>query len=129
LREGAKRDFARQLRGGMTDAEQRLWRRLRHRQLEGCRFRRQHPIGPYIVDFACLDRRLVVEVDGGGHGVDGSDESRDAWFRDRGYCVLRFWNNDVLLRTDDAVEEILKALATTSPHPDLPPQAGEGVKA
>ena len=129
MREGAKKQFARQLRSGMTDAEQRLWKSLRRRQLAGCRFRRQHPIGPYIADFVCLDRRLVVEVDGGQHDADPRDAIRDAWFRDRGYCVLRFWNNDVLGRTEDIVEVILNTLATTGPHPNLPPQAGEGAKA
>ena len=84
------------LRRGMTDAEHRLWRALRHRQLMGYRFRRQHPIGPYIAAFACLDGALVVEVDGSQHGVSATDPVRDEYFRRRGLRVLRVWNHDVL---------------------------------
>jgi len=126
MRDGEKKEFARRLRGGMTDAEQLLWSRLRRRQLNSSRFRRQHPIGPYIADFACLECRLIVEIDGGQHQPNGTDEARDSWLRSRGFSVLRFWNNDVLTRTTDVLEEILRALASTHPHPGLPPQAGEG---
>jgi very-short-patch-repair endonuclease len=129
MREGAKKHFARQLRANMSDAEQCLWRHLRQRQLADCRFRRQHPIGPFIVDFACIEKRLIVEIDGGQHNLSG-DESRDSWFHRHAYRVLRFWNNDVLSRTEDVLGEILKVLTSvTHPHPSLPPQAEEGAQA
>jgi len=97
---------ARALRGRMTDAEKTLWWRLRHDQL-GVRFRRQHPIGPYVVDFACLPSKLIVEVDGGQHADPATgDRQRDAWLRARGYTVLRFWNHDVLGEIDAVVAQI-----------------------
>jgi very-short-patch-repair endonuclease len=129
MRDGAKKHFARQLRANMSDAEQCLWRRIRQRQLANCRFRRQHPIGPFITDFACVEKRLVVEIDGGQHNSE-SDSGRDDWFHRYGYQVLHFWNNDVLSRTEDVLSEIMKVLASIAhPHPSLPPQAGEGAKA
>ena len=89
--------FARVLRKNPTDAERRLWRHLRRKGLNGLRFRRQAPIGPYIVDFYCEARSLVIEVDGGQHGAS-ADAARDAWLVSHGYRVLRFWNNDLLKR-------------------------------
>ncbi len=98
---------ARGLRREMTDAERSLWQHLRRRQLGGLKFRRQHPIGRYIVDFVCVEVGLVIEVDGGQHGVQQSyDESRTAWLEQRGYRVLRFWNNDVLTHSEDVRETI-----------------------
>ncbi|MFC4726900.1 endonuclease domain-containing protein [Coralloluteibacterium thermophilus] len=107
--------FARALRSGMTDAERHLWCRLRRRQLDGHHFRRQHPIGDYIVDFACIERRLVVEVDGGQHAASAADAVRDRYLRQAGFRVLRFWNHDVLLRTEAVAEEILRALQAERP--------------
>ena len=127
MRDGQKRDFARKLRTAMTDAESRLWRQLRCRQLAGVRFRRQVPIGPYIADFVCLERQLVIEVDGGQHAPH-IDADRDRYFRDREFDVLHFWNNDVLGNTEGVCEVILRHLGDTHPHPGLPPQAGEGDK-
>lgn len=96
----------------MTDAEQALWRSLRDRQVEGYRFRRQVPIGRYIVDFACLEKRLIVEVDGGQHQINrDNDAIRDAWLVKEGYCVLRFWNNDVLGNRNGVLQRIVEALA------------------
>ncbi|MEQ8328806.1 MAG: endonuclease domain-containing protein [Parvibaculum sp.] len=92
----------------MTEAEKRLWGRLRGNRL-GVHFRRQHRVGPYIVDFACLERKLIVEVDGGQHNEPkglARDDRRTAFLNRDGYTVLRFWNNDVLARTDDVVETI-----------------------
>ncbi len=97
---------AKSLRANLTDAEQRLWYFLRRNHL-GCRFRRQHPIGPYIADFACLRPQLVIEVDGGQHAQQRRyDTARDTFLRERGFTVLRFWSNDVLLRTDAVLQRI-----------------------
>jgi very-short-patch-repair endonuclease len=114
---------ARTLRRNLTDAERALWYRLRHQQL-GVRFRRQHPLGNYIVDFVCLDRKLVVEVDGSQHLESQRDQERDQWLHAAGYRVLRFWNHEVLGQTQDVLEAIYRALNT--PTPALPPQGGGG---
>ena len=100
MRTGAKRDKARGLRRASTDAEQRLWFHLRNRACANWKFRRQHPLGPYIADFVCLCAGVVVEVDGGQHVDAASDEARTRYFGRRGFIVIRFWNNDVLLRTE-----------------------------
>ena len=102
---------AKRLRSTMTDAEQRLWSRLRRQQLEGYRFRRQVPLGPFVADFACLAERLVVEVDGGQHAIDAAkDRRRDAWLANRNYRVLRFWNHEVMQNIDGVLAEILRCL-------------------
>lgn len=101
-------DAARRLRGDPTQAERVLWRALRHDAL-GVRFRRQHPITPYVADFACVSARLVVEVDGGQHGGD-TDAARDAAMIAAGWRVLRFWNNEVMANTDGVVRRIVEAL-------------------
>jgi very-short-patch-repair endonuclease len=109
------RTFARRLRAASTDAERRLWSRLRLRQL-GQRFRRQQPLGPYVVDFVCFERRLVVEVDGGQHADHADyDMTRTRWLESRGFRVLRFWNNEVLLRTDTVCAVIHEALRGDPP--------------
>ena len=108
----------------MTTAEHALWYRLRDRQLHGHRFRRQVPIGLYIADFACLPVKLVIEVDGAQHVDDmAHDARREAFLASRGYRVLRFWNGDVLGRTDDVLEAIARALPG-DPHPNPPPSGG-----
>jgi len=94
----------------MTDAERRLWYGLRAHRLAGHKFKRQVPIGSYIVDFACLSRKLIVEVDGGQHSESLRDKRRDAWLKTQGFEVLRFWNNDVLKNTEGVLELILIAL-------------------
>ena len=102
---------ARQLRRDQTDAEQRLWARLRDRQLYGAKFRRQHPIGPFVADFCCAQRKLVVELDGGQHAEEAaSDEKRSRFSEVQGYRVLRFWNHDVQ-NTKALVERIAEALS------------------
>ena len=108
---------ARRLRRDATDAERRLWSALRDRRLAGYRFRRQFPIGRYIVDFACTRHKLIVEADGGQHADSQSDIRRTAWLEQQGWRVLRFWNNDVLMNTEGAVEMILKELSKGDPHP------------
>ncbi len=120
MRNDAKRGFARVLRSRMTDAERRLWRALRRHQLGGHRFRRQVPIGPYVVDFACLELKLVIEADGGQHLDSALDALRTRRLARNGYRVLRFWDDDVLLRTEIVLDAIVRALAG-SPHPDPPP--------
>lgn len=111
---------ARQLRRNMTDAERRLWSRLRRRKLHGRRFRRQHPIGPFIADFACPEEKLVIELDGGQHAErKEQDAARTRWLAARGYRVLRFWNNDVLTQTD-AVVQVIAAATTGAAGAPLP---------
>ncbi len=100
--------LARALRQNSTDAESRLWRHLRGKQIGGVRFRRQQPIEPYIVDFFCPEARLIVEVDGGQHADDSDIRTR--WLESRSYRVIRFWNNDVLSNTDGVLTMILQAL-------------------
>jgi very-short-patch-repair endonuclease len=116
---------ARRLRSNLTDAEKYLWRHLRLRQIAGHKFRRQRPMGPYIVDFVCIEKKVVVEVDGGQHnGVVSRDYQRDEWFRAQGYTVLRFWNHEVLTQTDHVKEMIWSAL--DEPPPFSSPACGGG---
>ena len=105
-----KTGLARRLRGVPTDAEKKLWYRIRARSLGGHKFVRQEPIGPYIVDFVCREQRLVIEVDGGQHATDPRDAVRDRWLAEHRYRVLRFWNNDVLGNMDGVLEAIALAL-------------------
>jgi very-short-patch-repair endonuclease len=107
----AKTSRSRRLRRDQTDAEKRLWYRLRSRQIDGTKFVRQDPIGPYFVDFVCRERRLIIEIDGGQHATDPRDAVREKWLRERGYRVLRFWNNDVLSNTEGVLEAIAAVLA------------------
>ena len=112
---------AKKLRSDMTDAERRLWYRLRAHRFDGHKFKRQVPIGPYVVDFACLGRKLVVEVDGGQHAENQKDVVRDSYLRREGFRVLRLWNNDVLRNTDGVLEMILDALAPSPGALRAPP--------
>jgi very-short-patch-repair endonuclease len=110
---------ARSLRHRSTDAETKLWNRLRARAIGGHKFVRQEPIGPYIVDFICRERRLIIEVDGGQHATDSRDETRTKWLNGHNYRVLRFWNNDVLRNINGVLEVIADTLdAEAPPHPD-----------
>ncbi len=114
----------------MTDAERVLWARLRNRGVLGAKFRRQVPIGPFIADFACLDSRLIVEVDGGQHAsAESADNARSRILAEHGYTVLRFWNNEVLQNLDGVLAAIMEALDERRPHPHpdpLPEGEGEG---
>ena len=103
----AQRNQARAMRRAPTEAEQRLWRLLRDRRLSGLKFRRQVPVGPYIVDFLCVGARLIVEADGSQHGESRHDEARAAFLAREGWTVLRFWNHDILRSGDSVVETIL----------------------
>jgi very-short-patch-repair endonuclease len=103
------RSRARQLRKNPTDAERLLWQKLRFWQVDGRKLRRQQPLGGYIVDFVCLERRLIVELDGGQHADRNAyDKKRDDWLRNQGFVILRFWNHDVLNNIDGVVEQILE---------------------
>ena len=110
--------IARRLRRNLTDAERKLWARLRRRQLDGCKFRHQASIHPYIVDFLCLEKRLIVEVDGGQHAIAAAaDARRTAWLRSQGFRVIRFWNNDVTQNTDGVLEIVRQHLSAYHPPP------------
>ncbi len=112
---------ARSLRSNPTDAESLLWGSLRKQQLDGFRFRRQHPIGPFIADFACLAERLLIEVDGGQHTTQTSrDQQRDEKLRSLGYRTLRFWNHEVLGDLDLVLERIRAELPGHLPQQDSP---------
>jgi very-short-patch-repair endonuclease len=119
------------LRVNSTDAERRLWAVLRNRRLLGYKFRRQHPIGRFVVDFACTRHRLVIEADGGQHADNEADERRTAWLESQGWRVIRFWNPDILRNAEGVVTMILQALEENSPHPPRVarhplPQCGRG---
>lgn len=107
------RAWAREMRGNMTDAESLLWQLLRNRRLAGAKFRRQHSVGRYILDFYCHDRKLAIELDGGQHAEEtGYDCARDKWLNSQGIKVLRFWNNQMLLETESVAEAIFQALGS-----------------
>lgn len=121
---------AKVLRGRMSDAERRLWYHLRAHRFADHKFKRQVPIGPYVVDFACLNRKLIIELDGGQHAEKAADRRRDTWLETQGFAVLRFWNNDVLKNTDGVLEMIMTTL-NERPSPGAlrappSPQRGEG---
>ena len=118
----------RNLRNAPTDAESKLWQRLRHRQLEGYKFRRQHPFGDFIVDFACLEHKVVVELDGSQHADRVECDSKRTLFLEyAGMIVLRFWNNEVFGNIEGVLEIILRTLRERStPSPPNPPLEGEG---
>jgi very-short-patch-repair endonuclease len=123
--------LARDLRQASTDAEIRLWSRLRDRKLGGHKFSRQEPIGVYVVDFVCRRRRLIVELDGGQHAAQADKDARRTSFLEaKGYRVVRFWNNDVLSNTDGVLEVILSILVQETsappPHPDPLPRGERG---
>jgi very-short-patch-repair endonuclease len=110
---------AKTLRANSTDAERKLWSRLRDRRLLGFRFVRQQPIGPFIADFACREADLVIELDGSQHAEDDAvqyDARRTAILAEHGYQVLRFWNTDALLHTDCVLELIADHLQKGAPN-------------
>jgi very-short-patch-repair endonuclease len=105
------RERARKLRKNMTDAERALWLRIRRRQIVGYKFRRQQPLGKYILDFVCLESKLIVELDGGQHAVQEEyDSRRSQWLTEQGFRVLRFWNHQVFKESDAVVQAIYNAL-------------------
>lgn len=109
------RKHAKNLRRNMTDAERMLWRNLRSKNL-GVKFRRQEPIGSFIVDFVCFEKRVIIEVDGGQHSESKKDGERDDWFREQNFKVLRFWNNEVI-KNEEGVMQVIMENLSPSPHP------------
>jgi very-short-patch-repair endonuclease len=108
------RAYAREMRSRMTDAETLLWMLLRNRRIAGAKFRRQHPVGRYILDFYCDENKLGIELDGGQHGEAVKyDQKRDEWLRIQGIKVLRFWNNQMLAETEAVMEAIYLAIIDT----------------
>jgi len=117
--------IARKLRRDATDVERRLWRALRENELPW-KFRRQHPIGRRIADFACPERKLVIELDGGQHDAQAAaDGERTAELEQYGYRVIRFWNTDVMENLEVVLETILRELEAPPPHPTSPPPGAE----
>jgi len=111
--------ISRKLRKDSTEAEKLIWKHLRARKIEGLKFRRQQQIGRYIVDFVCLKKKLVIEIDGGQHALqEREDKERDALLREHGYKILRFWNNEVLSNIQGVLEAISTACMN---HPPLAP--------
>jgi very-short-patch-repair endonuclease len=118
--------LAKLLRKGSTDAEMLLWSRLRVKQLDGIKFRRQQPIEQFIVDFVSFENRLVVELDGGQHAESVSDRERDKLLKGYGFKVLRIWNNEIFENIDGVLETILTYCRAPSPSP--PPVEGGGTQ-
>ncbi|HLY56761.1 MAG TPA: DUF559 domain-containing protein [Stellaceae bacterium] len=112
------------MRRSLTDAEAKLWQRLCHHGL-GWHFRRQHPIGPYVADFACSSARIVVELDGGQHAESTRDAARDLFMRSKGWMILRFWNPDVLANIDGVLASIRAECLSRAPPPRPSPAARE----
>ncbi len=132
-----RREFARQLRYNLTDTERFVWSRLRSRRFAGFKFRRQFPLGQYVVDFVCLAARVIIELDGGQHTLQREyDSERTRWLENDGYCVIRFWNHQIPDEWDqiedclwDKLEQGNNSTAVRSPSPGLRPPSptrGEG---
>jgi very-short-patch-repair endonuclease len=117
--------IAKNLRKTSTFAERLLWRHLRAKQMEGYKFRRQEPIGDYVVDFVCFEKRIIIEVDGSQHQIEkDKDKKRDKWFKEQGFRVLRFWNNEVL-KNMDGVLAVIRERCICHPPP-TPSHRGRG---
>ena len=115
-----KNRLQRTLRRNMTDAESLVWKRLRGCQVRGYKFRRQHPFGDFILDFVCLEAKLVIEIDGGQHNGSVQDLVRDQVLESAGFRVMRFWNNQVLNEIASVVEAIWLELERLTPPPSPP---------
>jgi very-short-patch-repair endonuclease len=127
-RETRSRRFAKSLRRRMTDAETILWSRLRRGQLNGWKFRRQHPVGPYIADFACVEGKLIVEVDGATHSSEREvayDAKRSTYLTSRDFSIRRVWNTDIYENLDGVMDGIHAALAPLGPSGHSPRKQGE----
>jgi len=123
--------LAKQLRKQSTDTERLLWQYLRNKQLKGLKFRRQQPIGNYIADFVCFEKKMIIELDGGQHTISKHrqrDIKRDEWFERQGYKILRFWNNEVLTNIEGVLEEIMERCLNHPPLNPLPSREGKREK-
>ena len=121
------RSYAKQLRRELTQEERRLWYLLRSRRFENYKFRRQHPVGNYILDFACCAARLAVELDGGQHDENQEyDRQRTLWLNHKDWHVIRFWNNELWNNEEAVLERILETLQALHPSPRPSPGKGEG---
>ena len=117
--------FARQLRKNQTEAEKKLWKYLKSKQVKGLKFRRQEPIGSYIVDFVCFENKLVIELDGSQHIEDKeNDIERDDWLKSQGFAVIRFWNNEVM-NNIDGVLAVIFYFCSNLPHLTSPVKGEE----
>jgi len=116
--------IAKILRKKLTDAERVIWRHLRAKQIGGLKFRRQEPIGKYVADFVCYEKKIIIEVDGGQHCA-GKDGNRDNWFEGQGFKVLRFWNNEVLSNIRGVTEVIRMHCFSHPPLTPLPSMEGK----
>jgi very-short-patch-repair endonuclease len=120
--------LAKNLRKRTTDTEQLLWQHLRAKRFAGLKFRRQEPIGAYIVDFVCFEKRAIIELDGGQHALRAemeNDSRRDQWFESQGYTVLRFWDNEILANVQGVLEVIWKHCSNHPPLNPLPSREGK----
>jgi very-short-patch-repair endonuclease len=121
---------AKELRQSETEAEQIIWSWLRAKKLKGVKFRRQEPIGTYVVDFVSFEKKLIIEIDGGQHNFEETktnDDARTAWLESQGFRVIRYWNNEVASNLDGVLTQIEEALAV-HPLPRPLPSKGEGNK-
>lgn len=116
--------FAKALRRNSTGIEKILWDLLRDRRLDGLKFRRQVPLGPYIADFACFDPKMIIEADGSQHAGSTRDAARDSWFRERGFAVLRFWNHEVTGNPDAVLDRIIQVSNHLRWRTKAPPSPG-----
>lgn len=130
MRENKRKiSFARKLRNNLTDTEKVLWYYIKSRQVQNLKFRRQAPIGPYIVDFVCYSIKLIIELDGSQHRDKENmvrDQKRDDWLRKQGFKILRFWDNEILENINGVMEEILTYCPNQNP-PLTPPIKGRGI--
>ncbi len=118
-------DNAQSLRKRMTEVEKTLWYYLRDRRFEGLKFRRQYPLGKFIVDFICVEKKLIIELDGGQHAINANrDLMRDIWLGEQGYHVVRFWNNEVIENLNGVLETLHSYL--NNPHPNPLPNREKG---
>ena len=123
--------LAKHLRGSSTDAERRLWTHLRARRFQDLKFRRQQPIGRYIVDFVCFRKNLIIELDGGQHAEQGdADRQRDAFLKARGFRILRIWNNELMSNPEGVLQmiEIKCRMVFDPPLPNPSPARGRGAR-
>jgi very-short-patch-repair endonuclease len=126
-RRGKILDNAKILHSHQTEVEKRLWYHLRAHRFMGLKFKRQKPMGRYIVDFVCVERRLIIELDGGQHAERMAyDQQRDTWLRNQGYRVLRFWNNEVMQQLEGVLETIRSAILQSALSPSPSPTSVRG---